>query len=158
MNLVILIGLQGSGKSTFARTRLAETHVHVSRDLIGHRKNTGKRQQELIEAALRAGKSVVVDNTNPTAADRQPLIALARTHGARVVGCYFESNLQECLARNRAREGTGRVPDVALHATIKKLERPSLREGFDELSHVRIVEGGFEVTPWVEEGEAGEAP
>ncbi len=36
MDLVILIGLQASGKSTFVRTRLAETHVHVSKDVIGH--------------------------------------------------------------------------------------------------------------------------
>jgi predicted kinase len=157
MDLVILIGLQASGKSTFVRTRLAETHVHVSKDLIGHKKNTAKRQQELIETALLAGKSVVVDNTNPTAADRQTLITLARAHGARVVGYYFESSVPECRARNQAREGTARVPDVAIYTTIKRLERPARGEGFDELFHARIVESGFEVTAWIEEEEADEA-
>jgi hypothetical protein len=30
------------------------------------------------------------------------------------------------------------VPDVAVYATAKKLERPAYREGFDELFSVRI--------------------
>ena len=38
--------------------------------------------------------------------------------------------------RNRQREGKGRVPDVAIFTTRKKLVPPTLDEGFDE---VRVV-------------------
>jgi hypothetical protein len=51
--------------------------------------------------------------------------------------------------RNATREGRARVPDVALHATAKRLERPVPEEGFDALFYVRASSaGGFEVSPW----------
>jgi predicted kinase len=144
--LVILVGLQGSGKSTFYRTFFAATHDWVSKDRLRNNRRPARRQLHLIEEALREGRSVVVDNTNATAADRAELIALARSLGARVVGYYFESRLDECLERNRQREGKARVPDVALYATCKRLQVPTRAEGFDRLFYVCPMEGGrFEV-------------
>lgn len=146
MDLVILVGLPGSGKSTFARQRLPG-HAVVSKDLMPNARDRDRRQVELVVQALRQGRSVVVDNTNPRRSDRAPLLALAREHGARAVGLYFDAAPRDCLARNRAREGRARVPDVAIFATAKRLERPLRDEGFDELGVVRIAEGGFAVEP-----------
>src|SRR5947199_8288531 len=67
-SLVILVGLPASGKSTYYFQHLAATHVHVSKDLLAR----GARQEPLIEKALAAGQSVVVDNTNPSPAIRAP--------------------------------------------------------------------------------------
>ena len=142
-NVVLFVGLQASGKSTFFHTRFAAIHEHVSKDLFRNNKNRNRRQAQLVEAALQAGNSVVVDNTNPTVEERQPLIRLGREYGAKVVGHYFESHLRRCLERNRQRPGKARVPDVALYATAKKLVPPSYSEGFDELYSVRIT-GDFE--------------
>jgi predicted kinase len=127
--LIILVGLPGSGKSTYFREHFAATHVHVSKDLLPR----GARQETLIDKTLAAGQSVVVDNTNPSAAIRAPLIALGRRHGARIVGYFFETDVKTALARNRLREGKARVPDVALFVTKKKLVPPSYDEGFDEI-------------------------
>jgi signal recognition particle GTPase len=55
--LVIFVGLQASGKSTFFRERFATTHELVSKDLLGNNKNRNRRQAQLIEVALRAGSS-----------------------------------------------------------------------------------------------------
>ena len=152
--LVILIGLQGCGKTTFFNARLAATHVHVSKDEFRNAKNRNKRQAQLIEAALGQSRSVAVDNTNPTSADREPLIELGRSFGAEIVGYYFESRIEECLKRNRLREGKGTVPDVALYSTLRKLERPVYVEGFDRLFYVRMSEPFcFEVEEWIEEQE-----
>jgi len=146
MDLTILIGLQASGKSTFYRARFAATHVYVSKDLMGHNRHKARRQQELITAALAAGQSVVVDNTTPTVEERAPLIALGHAYGATVIGYYFESGVGASLERNKGREGAARVPDVAIFATVKRLQRPSYAEGFDRLYDVRIVgDGAFEV-------------
>ncbi|MEO1348280.1 MAG: AAA family ATPase [Cyanobacteria bacterium J06635_15] len=65
MELVILMGLQASGKSTFFQTHFASTHVHISKDLMRNNKNRRRRQSQLLIEALAAGQSVVVDNTNP---------------------------------------------------------------------------------------------
>jgi len=141
MELVILIGLPASGKSTFYRERLAATHALVSKDLLPR----GARQGPELERALAKGASVAVDNTNPRLVDREPLIALARRFGARVVGYWFPPDVGECLKRNQARVEK-RVPKVAIFLAQKRMQPPSMAEGFDELYEVRLVAGGgFEV-------------
>jgi predicted kinase len=146
VELVIFVGLQASGKSTFFRERFAATHEHVSKDLFPNNRNRNRRQGELIGVALSAGVPVVVDNTNPTVEDRRTLIELGREHGAKIVGYCFESTVRQCIERNRLRTGRDKVPDVAIYATAKKLVPPSYSEGFDELFGVRLTDDhAFEV-------------
>ncbi len=149
LEVIILMGLQASGKSTFFRTHFALTHTHVSKDLLRNNGKKAQRQQQLIEEALRAGHSVVVDNTNPSKEERETLIALGHLYGARVIGYFFEVQLGQSLERNRLRQGKARVPDVAIFTTRKRLERPSTEEGFDQLFSVRAVgDETFEVSDW----------
>ena len=138
MELVAFVGLQASGKSTFFREWFAGTHEHVSKDHFSRNRNKNRRQEHLLRAALSAGRSVVVDNTNPTPEDRRPLVRLGHEYGAKVVGYFFEAGVFECLRRNERREGKARVPDVAIYATAKKLVAPSIEEGFDGLLRVRL--------------------
>ena len=140
MECVILIGLPASGKSTFFRERFAGTHDHVSKDLLTNNRHPQRRQERLIAASLASGRSVVVDNTNPSAAVRAPLVALARAYGAEVTGYFFVTEAGDALRRNRAREGGERVPDVAIFTVRKRLEPPTLAEGFDRLFSVRMNE------------------
>jgi predicted kinase len=140
MECVILIGLPAAGKSSFYRDRFAGTHDHVSKDLMRHTRQPQKRQERLVAESLAAGRSVVIDNTNPKAADRAPFIALARSHGAEVTGYYFPTEAKDALRRNRAREGRERVPDVAIFTVRKRLEPPAREEGFDRLFVVRLIE------------------
>ncbi len=152
MELVIFVGLQASGKSTLYRARFAATHAHISKDLMGHNRRKARRQEELVAAALEAGRAVVVDNTNPTVEERAPLIALGRRYGATVIGYYFESSAGASLRRNEGREGKAQVPAVAIFATAKRLRRPSYAEGFDQLYDVRITgDEMFDVREWEEE-------
>ena len=146
---MILIGLPASGKSTFFRERFAATHDHVSKDLLRNNRQPQRRQDQLIAASLASGRSVVVDNTNPSAAVRAPVIALARKHGAEVVGYFFATEAGDALRRNRARDGRERVPDVAIFTARKRLEPPTMTEGFDRLFSVRMNEadGTFDVKP-----------
>lgn len=151
--LAIFIGLQASGKSSFYRRCLEGSHAHVSKDRMRQGGSKQQRMLRQVDRHLGAGRSVAVDNTNVTRADRAALIAAAQAHEARVVGYYFSSRLADCLPRNAARLGEARVPDVALFATAKRLERPSLDEGFAALYLVRITPGqAFEVLPWEAEG------
>jgi predicted kinase len=151
MELIIFMGLQASGKSTFYRSHFAATHAYVSKDLLRNNKKPGRRQMQLVEEALQAGQSVVVDNTNPTPQEREPLLRLGHEYGAEVIGYYFESQVRPSLERNKTRPGKARVPNVAIYTTAKKLIRPSYAEGFDKLYDVRIVDDvGFEVREWVQ--------
>jgi len=124
---VILVGVPGAGKSSLYRQRFETTHRRIE----------DKRR---LDAALAAGVSVVVDNTNPRRADRAPLIAAARAHGARVVGYFFEVSTRAAVARNAARTGKDRVPNVAIFTVARRLEPPTIDEGFDELYRVTIAD------------------
>jgi predicted kinase len=154
MELIMMIGLQASGKSTFARSRFGETYQFVSKDQLYNNSNAARRQRQLIETALQQGLSVVVDNTNPTREVRSELINLGHLYAAEIIGYYFPVELKQCLERNRAREGRARVPDVAIFATLKRLTRPSYTEGFTKLFSVyNRGEQRFEVCDWKEEEE-----
>jgi predicted kinase len=134
--LIVFVGLPASGKSTYFRAHFAATHQHVSKDLMPNVRGREARQLLEIERALAAGKSVVVDNTNPSPKERAPLIELGRRHGARILAYYFETNVRTAIMRNRERQGRERVPDVVIFVTQKKLVAPSIEEGFDD---VRVI-------------------
>ncbi|MEV6613227.1 ATP-binding protein [Streptomyces sp. NPDC051051] len=147
--LAVLVGLQASGKSAFHGQCLRERYELVSKDLFPRsvrRKQT--RQMSLIGQALTAGRSVVVDNTNPSPEEWAPLVEAGRTHGATVVAYWFPPDLPGSLRRNAARTGRARVPDVGVLATARRLRRPSRRDGFDAVFAVRFDgHGGFDVWP-----------
>ena len=138
LELVVHVGLQAAGKSSYYRARFAGTHVLVSKDLYRSARSKSRRQAREIEQAFSEGRSVVVDNTNATRSLRAELIALGRAHGARLTCCHFAALLEECLLRNAARSGRARVPDVALYATAKHFVGPRLEEGFDRLVTLRL--------------------
>lgn len=148
LECVILIGLPASGKTTFYQRRFAATHRHISKDHWPNATRKEERQARLMREAFAAGESVVIDNTNPAIADRARPIAIARECGARVIGYHLVASTREAVGRNRGREGRERVPDVAIFTKAKRMQPPSLAEGFDELSRVWITESGeFAVEP-----------
>jgi predicted kinase len=144
--LIVFTGIQAAGKTSFYRDRFAATHAHVSKDAWPNARKKEDRQRRLIEESLRAGRFVVVDNTNPTPLEREPLIAIGRTLGVTVVSYSFVVAVDEALRRNAGREGRARVPDVAIYAVAKRLVAPIASEGFDRLYEVRLSEDGFVVT------------
>ena len=130
---MILVGLPGAGKSTFVRSHYP-AHVHVSKDHFPPAaRNKQARQDAMLRAALAAGQSVIVDNTNVTVAERAAIMAIAREFGARIVGVYIEASVRAAIARNETRRGRARVPKVAIFAAAKRLVPPVREEGFDEL-------------------------
>jgi predicted kinase len=142
MELIILIGLQASGKSTFYYTHFADSHEHISKDLLKSSKNMNKNQKQVesIERAFQEQRSVVVDNTNVIAQERLPLIDIGRKYNATVIGYYFQPHILGSRTRNKQREGKAQVPEKAIFITAHKLEPPSYAEGFDTLYYVRIAE------------------
>ena len=146
MEAVIFCGIQAAGKTTFYDQRLAATHARISLDLL----RTRAREKQLLDECLRSGRSFVIDNTSVKRADRAPYIAAARAKGYRVVGYYFATEPRAALARNRLRSGKAAVPAPALFAAQKRLEVPTLDEGFDELFRVEIAApGAFTVMPMI---------
>jgi predicted kinase len=138
MEAIVLCGVQGSGKTTFYRDRFLDTHVRVSMDLL----RTRAREQAFLNLCLQTQQRFVVDNTNPTAADRRRYIEPARAAGFKVIGYLVEVDETEALARNDERTGSRRVPAAGVIGTARRLIRPTPEEGFDELWHATAARGG----------------
>ena len=157
MEVVVLVGIPGSGKTTYVRARLPG-HAYVSmddvrdsaswpskrRDLITRydaerpvrlARMSGNKKAEciLVDDALAAGRSIVVDDTNLTRKIRRPYVALARKHGARIRVVFF-NDFEGARARNAKRAWSGgRVPDDAVARMQESVEPPTRAEGFDEV-------------------------
>src|SRR6478735_5308171 len=124
MEAVILCGVQGSGKTTLYRDRFLETHARVSMDLL----RTRNRERAFLETCLETRMPFVVDNTNPTVAERARYVAPAREAGFKVVGYLVDVPFPVAQARNAARERV--VPRVGLGDVARRLVTPTPEEGF----------------------------
>ncbi|MCB9639796.1 MAG: ATP-binding protein [Myxococcales bacterium] len=147
MQLILFMGLQASGKSTFYKERFFQTHMRINLDML----KTRHRESILFEACLQSKQPIVIDNTNVSRKERERYIHPARGLGFQVIGYGFHTLLQDAFQRNAARHGKQRIPDKGLWGTLGRLEEPSLQEGFDTLYRVHIEpSGGFSVAPWEE--------
>ena len=147
MEAVVLVGLQGAGKSTFYKDRFFATHVRVNLDML----NTRHREKRLVQACVETGQPFVVDNTNPTRAERAVYVRAAKDAGFRVVGFYFQSRVEDCKRRNGQRPPDQQVPLKGILGTAGRMELPTRDEGFDALFYVRIDDDSFVVEEWCDE-------
>ncbi len=139
---MILCGVQGSGKTTLYRERFLETHARVSMDLL----RTRAREAAFLRTCIETKMPFVVDNTNPTVAERARYVAPAREAGFRVIGYVVEVDFALAAARNAARERI--VPAAGLRDVARRLVRPAPEEGFDELWHATAAaDGAWRVEP-----------
>jgi len=142
MEAVILCGVQGSGKTTLYRDRFLETHARVSLDLL----RTRAREAAFLRTCLDTRMPFVVDNTNPTVAERARYVEPARAAGFRLVAYLVEADHAVAAGRNLARERT--VPAAGLRDVARRLVRPTPEEGFQELFHATAApDGGWRIEP-----------
>jgi predicted kinase len=144
MEAVVLCGIQGSGKTTLYRDRFLETHVRISLDLL----RTRHREAALLRFCLDTRQPFVVDNTNPTPADRRRYTEPAHAARFRTVGYLVEVPTNVAIARNAKRERRTPVPVAGVLGTRRRFVRPTPEEGFDELWHATSApDGGWRIEP-----------
>ncbi|KAJ3023950.1 UNVERIFIED_CONTAM: hypothetical protein HDU68_008392 [Siphonaria sp. JEL0065] len=146
--LVLLVGPPASGKTSFTSTHfLTKGYIHVNQDTLKDR----KKCLEVTRTSLQSGKSVIVDNTNPSAAIRKEYLSVAAAAGVTHVRCfYFTAPMDLCLHNNHVRAKLtkglgkglerGRIPTMVFHTFNKNLEVPDAeKEGFVEVKRIQFV-------------------
>lgn len=147
MEAVIFCGIQATGKTTFFKENFFKTHMRISLDML----NTRNKERRFIETCLSTFQPFVIDNTNPSREERAMYIALARANKFKVTGYYFQSKLADALERNSQRSGKEKIPEIGVRGTFKRLEVPSVDEGFDKLFYVTAVNNTFTIKEWFDE-------
>ena len=143
MRIVVLVGLPGSGKSTWLEKIGASG---LSSDAIRKLLADDETDQTIHAAVFRTlrfllyqriaiGRPVTyIDATNLTPRERRPYLRIGRLRQCRVEAVFFDIPLEVCHARNADRRRV--VPEEALMKMAAKLVPPTVEEGF---ARVRVV-------------------
>lgn len=159
VSLVVLIGVSGSGKSTFAARHFLPTEV-ISSDFCRGLVSDDENDQAATNAAfdvlhfiaarrLEARKLTVVDATNVQPQARKALIALAKKHHTLAVAIVLHVPEEICAERNAARPDRNFGNHVLLNQrsqlrrSLKNLRREGFHrvwqlEGVDEIDGASI--------------------
>ncbi len=147
MEAIIFCGIQATGKTTFFKKQFFKTHVHISLDLL----NTRNKELRFIETCILTSQPFVIDNTNPSIDERAKYISIAKANKFKVIGYYFQSKLSNAVDRNNRRVGKEKIPEIGIRGTFKRLNLPSISEGFDELYYVSAENDMFIIKRWSDE-------
>lgn len=147
LEMIILIGTPGSGKSTFAETHLVpQGYIRANQDTL----KTEKKCLQVAEEALSQGKSCVIDSTNPKKEKRSVYIALAKKYKVRIRCFIMDINKEFAFHLNNLRNinmerkhYSSAVNNIPIHTFFKYYEEPKLTEGIEEVVKVNFVPGPF---------------
>jgi polynucleotide kinase-phosphatase len=143
LSLVVLVGVSGSGKSTFARAHFKPTEVISSdycRGLVADDENDQAATPDAFDVLhyiagkrLAAGRLTVIDATSVQPEARKPLVGLAREHDVLPVAIVLDLPVSVCEARNARRPDRDfgahviRRQHAALRNSVKNLRREGFR-------------------------------
>lgn len=147
MELIVLMGIPASGKSSFYKRNFFTTYMRISLDLF----NTRNKERQFLNLALSLHQRVVIDNTNVVRAERADYIRMAREKKYSVTGYYFESKRNVCIERNEGRKGKEKIERKGILYKHKMLELPAYEEGFDKLYYVSLQGDAFTINDWKNE-------
>ncbi|MCK2237098.1 MULTISPECIES: polynucleotide kinase-phosphatase [unclassified Crossiella] len=153
-SLVLLIGVSGAGKSSFAAKHFKPTQVLSSdyfRGLVSDDENSQEATADAFDALnyvagkrLAAGLLTVVDATNVQPGSRAALIALAKQHHVLPVGIVLDVPEAVCVQRNAARADRTFGADVIARqrSQLRRSQKHLVREG---LKKVHTLHGQEEI-------------
>jgi len=137
MRIVVLVGLPGSGKSTYAReSALSSDEIRglISDDPENQdiHSRTFAVLRALLKQRLELRRPVTyIDATNLTPYERRPYIKIGELYDCDVEAVFFDVPIAECQRRNRARHRV--VPDEAIAEMALRLTPPTVDEGFSRV-------------------------
>lgn len=88
--------------------------------------------RDLLRRRLELGRPVTyIDATNLAPWERRPYVLLAHLYGAETEALFFDTPLDICIARNRARDRA--VPTEVIRELAGRLVPPNVGEGFAKI-------------------------
>jgi protein phosphatase len=140
LSLVALVGVTGSGKSTFAREHFAPTQILSSdafRAMVADDENDQSATHDAFDALhfvagrrLRAGRLTVVDATHVQRDDRAKLVDLAREYDVLPTAIVFDLPLAMLRERNKGHRNLADHVIRRQHDALRRSIRHLAKDGF----------------------------
>jgi len=152
LSMVVLVGVSGSGKSTFAKRVFKETEIISSdkcRAIVSDDENNQAATDDAFELLhyisskrLKNGHLTVIDATNVQTEARRPLVQLAREYHCLPVAIVLDVPEKVCQARNDERpdRNFGKHVVRQQRSQLKRSIRNLKREGFRHIHVLSSVE------------------
>jgi len=153
LNVYVLCGAPGSGKSTWADEWVSKNPntIRVCPDVFRAKLGRSESDQSVsaqafsaskraVGEALDAGKNVVFDATNMYRKTRKDFLDVAAKYNAKTIAVVFEIDEKIAIERNKKRaDGGGRdVPTDIIRKMLSRYERPT-NEEFDEVIFINKI-------------------
>ena len=145
--LILLVGIPGSGKTTYAEDYIEQNAdtIHLSSDTIrkelygdesiqGNPADVFSLMQKRAIEALNNGQNVIYDATNITRKDRASIIGICPKF-ARIVAHVIWAPIEVCIERDVARDRT--VGKEVIDRMLKRFQAVYFDEGIDEIEIIR---------------------
>jgi aryl-alcohol dehydrogenase-like predicted oxidoreductase len=156
VEIVLLMGVPGAGKSRAAEGYVARGYERLNRDSAG---GTLRAIAKALDERLAGGATrIVLDNTYVTRASRADVVRIASSHGARVRCVHYATPLAEAQVNavlrmlrrfgrvvppeemsELARIDPAAIAPHALSRMTRELEPPAADEGFVEIETIAFV-------------------
>lgn len=144
--LIILAGISGSGKSTFAEMLERSSFARVCPDLIrrclygsesiqGNGKEVFDRAFESLSYYGANDFDCIFDAINTTKKARKKVIEQGRKHFDFILCYYFAPDLTKSIGNQKKRER--QVPHDVLVRQVQQWQTPTLDEGFDYVCEIK---------------------
>lgn len=147
--LIMLCGCPGSGKSTWAKTyENNEKAIIISRDkirfeLVSLEERYFSKETQVFNTFIsdinyaiadNEHSIIIIDATHISKKSRAKVLNRLNLNNVILEAVAFHPSLEECLKRNKQREGRARVPDFAIINMYKNYQKPEHIEGFDTIT------------------------
>lgn len=142
--LYLMMGIPGSGKSTWIKNHLFPCQTHVSRDsirfaLVEEGEEYFSRETEVFNAFVKQintflsnGCDVYADATHISRASRNKLLSRINSHPEEVNLIWINGGLTNALLQNENRKNTrSYVPKSVIRRMYNQIEAPDFEEGFN---------------------------
>ncbi len=150
LDVVMVCGLPGAGKSHFSRAYFKDTDFKrinrkVIRNVLYEMTNFGDEwkssyfnekdeylvkhvERKIFEHYLQKNRKVLIDNTSVTRDSRKNYIRIAKEMNKSIGVIFVNTSVETCMKRNKKNDDS--MPEMVISQLYAKIEYPVKEEGF----------------------------